>query len=325
MTPPLAVITNRLSTRNRHAENWIDPLLAGRPDVLHIPLTDVAQTPDAVRRCADAGARTIAVNGGDGTAGLVFGALLNASPYAEPPAVALLPGGKTNMTAAAWSLTGEAPAALGALLAHHRAGTLEAHATTRAVLSVRDGADPARYGAFFGAADIVDGILFCRKHIYPLDLPNTASHAATVALLLWRSLFAGGEARPILLRDGGPREETHPENTAALPGGKLFVFAATTLEELILGLRPLPPAEAGTGALLYVSVRHTPGAILRALPDVLRRTLRPGKGRSVGRAGALRLRFDGAYTIDGEMYETRADRDLVLDSRDSLRFVRLPG
>ena len=119
MTPhaPLAVITNRLSTRNRRAEKWIDPLLAGEREVLHLAIEDVAQVNETVRRCASAGVRTIVVNGGDGTAGLVFGALLNNSPYQDPPDVALLPGGKTNMTAAAWSLSGDAVDALQAVLA----------------------------------------------------------------------------------------------------------------------------------------------------------------------------------------------------------------
>jgi hypothetical protein len=310
----LAVITNRLSTHNRRAGNWIDPLLAREQDVLHIALVDVAQTAAAVRRCAEAGARTIVVNGGDGTAGLIFGALLNGSPYQEPPAVALLPGGKTNMTAAAWSLSGDAPEALKQVLAHHQKGSLEAHAAPRAVMSVRDGDTPARYGAFFGAADIVEGILFCRKHIYPLKMPNAASHSAAISLLLWRSLVASGNAKPILLT----------QNDKELAGGKFFVFAATTLDQLILGLRPQPPAGAEDGPLMYVSVEHKPMAILRALPDVMRRKLRPGKGRTVGRAHDLCLTFTGAYTIDGEMYEASAERDLTLDSRDTLRFIQLP-
>jgi hypothetical protein len=311
----LAVITNRLSTRNRRAENWIDPLLAGEPGVIHIALEDVAQTNEAIRRSAAAGARTIVVNGGDGTAGLVFGALLDGSPYREPPAVALLPAGKTNMTADAWGLTGDAPEAFKALLALHRAGSLETRAAARAVLSVRDGNEAARYGAFFGAADIVEGILFCRQHIYPLNLPNAASHTAAMSLLLWRSLFAARDAKPILLT----------QDEKELPSGKFFVFVATTLDRLILGLRPIPPADAGNGALVYASVDRSPVSILRALPDVLRRRLRPGKGRNVGRAGTLCLRFNGHYTIDGEMYEASAERDLILDSRHTLRFIRLPS
>lgn len=310
----LAVITNRLSTHNRRAEKWIDPLLAGEKDVIHQAIEDIAQIDDAIRTCANAGVRTIVVNGGDGTAGLVFGALLHGSSYTQAPAVALLPGGKTNMTAAAWSLKGDAAEALQALLAHHRAGTLEKHAHARAVMSVRDGDQTPRYGAFFGAADIVEGILFCRKHIYPLKMPNAASHTAAISLLLWRSLFASPDLKPILVSQGDEVSS----------GGKFFVFAATTLEQLILGLQPVPTTDPGKGPLLYVSVDHKPMAILRALPDVMRRKLRPGKGRNVGRAEQLCLCFNGAYTIDGEMYEASDQRNLIIGSSDRLRFIQLP-
>lgn len=288
-------------------------MLASERNVLHIAVESAAEIEGAVRRCADAGARAIVVNGGDGTAGLVFGALLNGNAYRDPPAIALLPGGKTNMTAAAWSLTGAAPAALAAVLAHHRAGTLETHARMRAVMSVRDGSGPVRYGAFFGAADIVEGILLCRKHIYPLNMPNAASHTAAMSLLLWRGLFAGAGAEPIVITRGEDKS----------PGGKFFVFVATTLDRLILDLRPIPAS--GTGDLIFANVEHKPLAILRALPDVLRRRLRPGKGRNVGRAERLCLTFTGAYTIDGEMYEASAEREVVLGSSDRLRFIRLPS
>lgn len=312
---PLAVITNRLSTRNRRAERWIDPLLTGEQGVIHIAIDDVAQLNDAIRRCAEADARSIVVNGGDGTAGLIFGALLNGSPYANPPALALLPGGKTNMTAAAWSLKGDEVRALKDVLELNRAGALESHAMRRPVMSVRDGTMETRYGAFFGAADIVEGILFCRKHIYPLNMPNAASHAAAMSLLLWRSLFGANETNPILLT----------QDARQLPSGRFFVFVATTLDRLILGLRPTPSENSGGGDLLYASVERGPLSILRAVPDVLRRRLRPGKGRNVGRAPHLRLRFNGHYTIDGEMYEASEERDLILDSRDALRFIQLPS
>lgn len=312
MNAPLAILTNRLSTGNRRAANWIDPLLADQPDVLHIPLTDVAALDDAIGRFEAVGARTIVVNGGDGTAGLVFGALLNGGPFQDLPAIALLPGGKTNMTAAGWSLTGAAPQALRDILVHHRAGTLHAHAHPRAVMSVCDGDAPARYGAFFGAADIVEGIRFCRKHIYPLRMPNALSHTAAISLLMWRSLFATRQSKTIQATSDAEVEI----------GGKLFVLVATTLEELILGLKPLPPADAPPGALLHVGVEHSRPAILRALPDVLRGTLRSGRGRTVGRSRRITLRLDGAYTIDGEMYETHSGQDLIIDSSDTLRFIR---
>src|SRR5438270_8985453 len=103
------------------------------------------------------GARTIVVNGGDGTAGLIITALLNENGYGELPGLALLPGGKTNMTAAGWSLAGNARSSLVSILKHRRNGGLSPHLVERAILRVRQDAEAPRYGAFFGAAEIVEG------------------------------------------------------------------------------------------------------------------------------------------------------------------------
>ena len=48
-----------------------------------------------------------------------------------------------------------------------------------------------------------------------LKMPNAASHSAAISLLLWRSLAAGGDAKPISLR----------QKERELPSGKFFVFA----------------------------------------------------------------------------------------------------
>lgn len=308
---PLAVITNRGSTRNLRGDAWVEPLLAGEPYVLHVVIERGDQVEDAVSRCAAAGAEVIAVNGGDGTADLVFGALLNGSAYANLPALALLPAGKTNMTTAGWSLTGTPEAAMSRLLAARRAGTLAAHIAPRPVLVLtRAPGTPPLYGAFFGAAEVVDGIRFCRQRIYPLKLPNVVSHATAMAVLLWRGLFASKGSGTVEVESEHAREE-----------GEFFVVAVTALDELLLGLKPAP-AQSG-GALHYLSVRKG-AALLGALPDFIARRLTAGAGRTVARVASVTLRFTGAYTLDGELYEAHADQPLMLDASRSLNFVRLP-
>jgi len=309
----LAVITNRGSTRNLRGEPWIDPLLAGVPGVTHFEMTHVEQLTEIMRRCAAAGVETIVVNGGDGTADLVFGELLNGDAYGTPPALALLPAGKTNMTAAAWSLTGKPEAAMRAVLEHHKANTLSQYAVSRPVLALeRGGGAPTLYGAFFGAAEVVDGILFCRKHIFPLNLPNAVSHAVAIGLLLWRSLFTRGTSGAVQAHDSANDIEN----------GKFFVVAVTALDELLLGLKP--HSTETTGPLHYLSLRMGAGSILGAIPDVLRGRIAAGRGRTVRRADRITLRFTGAYTLDGELHEADAAQPLALNGSQRLRFIRLP-
>ncbi|MBY0508981.1 MAG: hypothetical protein K2P94_02405 [Rhodospirillaceae bacterium] len=310
---PLAVITNRGSTRNLRGDNWVDPMLARETHVMHLQIERADQVEDAVRRCAAAGAQTIAVNGGDGTAGLIFAALLNGKAYPTLPALALLPAGKTNMTTADWSLTGTPEAALAAVLQSRREGTLAQHAVSRPVLALHQSAGaPPLYGAFFGAAEIVDGIRFCRKHIYPLKMPNALSHAAAISVLFWRGLRGASESGALTVEKDG----------VLLEQGNFFVVAVTALDELLLGLRPAPAIH--DGALNYISLRGGPGAIAQAIPAMLRRRVGAGPGRNVRSVNRLTLTFTGAYTLDGELYEAQASQPLILDGNPRLNFIRIP-
>jgi hypothetical protein len=310
--PMLAVISNGGSTQNRRQRNWIDPYLASETNVRVLRTSG----PDDIGRClrdaAAAKAEIVVVNGGDGTADLVFGALLNERPFVRPPAVALLAAGKTNMTAAAWCGGGDKAAALQRLLHLRRMGTLLDRAVHRSILTVErgDGSSPLR-GAFFGAAEAVDGILFCRRRIYPLNLPNAVSHGVAIGLLLWRSLVSGAGAKPISVRWDDAGEES----------GSFFFVGATTLGRLIVGLKPRP--DVGIGPVTYLSLRTGPAAVLAAVPRLVAKTVASGIGRCVRRVDTLHLAFDGAYTLDGELYEARRDRPLVISARETLPIIRL--
>ncbi len=310
--PPLAVITNRGSTRNLRGDAWVDPLLAGEAGVTHHKV-DAGDIAAAVAACARDGAETIVVNGGDGTVGLVFAALLNSSASARLPALALLPAGKTNMTGADWSLRGSPEAALTAVLRARREGTLAQHVITRPVLTLRQSAEaPPLYGAFFGAAEVVDGIRFCRKHIYPLKMPNAFSHAAAIGVLLTRALFGGGGQMAV-------------ENEAqAIESGTFFAVIVTALDEMLLGIR----AEHGamtSAPLSYISLRPGLGAMRAGLGALLRKRIAAGAGRTVERFARVSLAFTGAYTLDGELYEADAAQPLVLEGNRTLDFIRLPA
>ncbi len=312
--PIVAVITNAGSTQNKGGENWIDRHLADAPGVVHLPTSDPSQIPAALRHAAAAKADVIVVNGGDGTADLVFGSLLNDKPFATPPALALLSSGKTNMTAAAWSFGGDKAAALAWIMRARNDGTLLNHVTQRPILTVDrgDGSAPLR-GAFLGAADVVDGILFCRKHIYPLNLPNAISHGISISILFWRSLFRGSQATPMITM----WDNTEGEN------GRFFFVSATTLDKLVLDLAPYP--QDGQGPLRYLSLKSGARSVLAAIPKVISKILTSGTGHMVRSAARVTLAFDGAYTLDGELYHATRAAPLTVSAHDSLPFIRMPG
>ncbi len=309
---PLAVITNRGSTWNARQGAWIEPWLDGQPDIHHFPITGADDLPAVVARCTELGVETVTVNGGDGTSSLVFSAFLTTGT-APPPAMALLPAGKTNMTATRWGMGASKEEGLARLFDLRRRGLLARSTETRTLLGVDNGEGATRYGAFFGAADVVEGILFCRRHLYPLPVPHGVSHAAALAVLTWRCLVQSVHGSEVTVRD---RE-------ALMESGRFFMIAATALDEMLLGIRPIP--EDGpelTSSFHYMSLRSGTGAALRAMPRFLSRRIAPGRGITVRRAQKLSLDLVGPYTLDGEMHMADGRHPVVLDATKTLRFVR---
>jgi hypothetical protein len=306
---PLTILSNPASTGNLLDPNWMTALIAAEPAVTRRHTTTPEAIGIAVQEAVDRDCKVLAVDGGDGTADLVMSALISASG-AEKPALILLPSGKTNMTAAAWCGGHDRQRALSALLDLRRRGDLDRHVRSRTALAVRHGdAGPIRHGAFFGAADVVDGILFCRRRIYPLGLPNAVSHSAAVSLMFWRAI-AGGAGQHLTADWKGGGEQ-----------GAFFFLGITTLDRLILGLN-LEPSD-GQGALTYLSLGAGPRALFAALPAFLLRRAGPGFRRTVRRVDTITLKFKGAYTLDGELYESDGSTPIEIASAGALPVITL--
>jgi len=308
---PLTILTNPGSTANLRTPDWVRPVIAGETSIVHTN----AGTPDEVSRAVQAalasGCEILVVNGGDGTANLAFSALFDAK-VSHPPAVMILPAGKTNMTSASWNRSGDKTDTLKRLLGLRRDGGVSRHLHPQTVLAVRQSPDrPPIHGAFLGAADVVDGILFCRKRIYPLGLPNPISHSAAVSLMFWRAMLGGADNTVDVSWDGGGES------------GKFFFAGVTALDQLILGLTP-EPAE-GAGPLTYFSLADGPLALGAALPSLLARRIDAGFRRTVRRAEKITLRFTGAYTLDGELYDADASTPIEITAAGQLPFIRLPS
>lgn len=309
--PVLAVISNAGSTQNKAEGDWIASSLANESNVHVFGATGPAEIGQALAKAAAVKADIVVVNGGDGTADMVFAALLNEKPFQTPPLLALLPAGKTNMTAAAWCGAPDKRSALRNILAARRTGALKT--TAQPILTVDiDGGTPPLRGAFFGAADVVDGILFCRRHIYPLKFPNAISHALAVSVLLWRSLLARADAAHIEAQIDDAHES-----------GPFFFLGAMTLSKLILGLSPQPTT--GSGGLYYMSLRSGVRAIWSAIPRLITKSVPSGYKRTVRRAAKLTLAFDGAYTLDGELFEAKKTHPITITASESLSFIDTRG
>jgi hypothetical protein len=246
----------------------------------------------------------LAVNGGDGTVQALLTALLRDRPFVEQPALALLSGGTTNMTAGDVGVWGSPLGALRRLVDLGRPGAPAPPLVQRPVLKLLTPSDgEERYGMFFGTGAIVNGIEYCHAKVHSRGLGG--SLAPTLCTL--RVLFAMGRgdrryapARAMTV-SLGPLGS--PSGTQTSSGDYLLVLASP-LERLFLGLRPYwgPPR----GAFHFTSLRARPRRPWRNLPGLFWGRPGPGATPENGYFSAMvdevRLAMEGPVTLDGEIY-----------------------
>jgi hypothetical protein len=245
------------------------------------------------------------VSGGDGTVHGVLTALYTDGAFSTSPLLALVPAGTANMIAGDVGLRGSPTAALRRLLAWARDPDRPAAVVERPVLRVEPAPDAEpMFGMFFGAGAIYEGTRYCVGHLHPLGVRGTRAAALTVVGYVMALLAGRGvPSIPVTCSlDDRPAEHRN-----------LMLVLATTLERLLLGLRPF--WGTGAGGLRFTAVTVRPRHLLRALPSLLR-----GRPRRYGtvetgyvsrNAGEVRLVFDGGCTLDGELLTADSRRGPV--------------
>jgi len=317
-SPLIGVLTNRGSDRNRNSADRIAKLLENNPHIFHFELTDIADIPQALSMFADARVSNIVINGGDGTVQAALSSLVNDRPFEVAPPIAVLPGGKTNMIAADLGMRGTPERQVRRLLKRMRRRRRPPKTVERNLiaLDIGDGAPP-RIGMFFGTAGVVNGLLWCRRRVHPLELPSWAAHLVALWLLIFAAI-ARQERSPL-------RSEPL---TLHLDGGETMrgcysIVLATTLDHLLFRLRPY--GRTGTGGLGFSAVEAGGGAMWRAFLALITGRFSKGGigGLHVRRTDRLQIEGDEPVTLDGEIYHPIAGRPIRLTSEYRLTFLKL--
>lgn len=291
------------------------------------------------------------LSGGDGTIQHALSWLLHGAPDQQTtrsasrratdlPAVALLPGGSTNMTALDINRTRGWQACLQAFLQHIDGG-LHLPAAERRLLSVQDG-DQVRVGFFVGGGAIVRGIEYCNDVLWA---GGAARQERTAGLAMARTIWGVVRQQPPFDAVDPLRLEAYEEAVvsapmtpatpvtpstpgepalALAPESGALLFASSTLERLVVGVRPFW-GEPESEPLRYVLVERD-AQLLRGLPGLLGV---PGFSRPVASRGfhshnctRLVLHMRSAYAIDGELFVPQTGV-LELSVERSLRFLLL--
>lgn len=317
----VALLSNPRSTGNRDMLPRIRAFCAGRPDVFHYEVEQVGQIAVALESIARVRPRVLVVNGGDGTVQATLTELYNGGQFGrEPPPMAVLPNGKTNLIALDLGASGDPLVALERIVALARSD-LKPHVVERELIALTEGDTPINrpvLGMFLGGAGFADTILYCRHKIYPLGLPNGLSHVLAGILVLFSAIFgvrgrylppAPQPVKVSLIREGQSSQR--------------FAFLiVTTLEKMLLGSKSAGRASG----LKLMAVDQSPLALLKALIASIRGRLgeHPVTGVHVEQGDVIRIESERSSVIlDGEEFHALKGRPIVLRSTPPVSFLRL--
>ena len=308
-TPPkIGVLINPLSGGNLNGLGAIRRVINNYPKVIQ---RDVQTPQDVLKALMDFASRDVdllAVNGGDGTVQAVLTGLFHHQPFAILPMLAVLQSGTTSMTARDVGFSGSRVKSLQKLFKWAAAGDDKPRVVQRPVLQVQAPGHPTRYGMFFGAAAIYQGIQYFHRKVNTKGLKGEIGPGLTILRFLWAAARQRSEFIPtvpvaVALDDNPPHQLDS------------FVVLVSTLERLFLGLYPYWGNESGP--LHYTAVRARPRYLLRALPSILRGRKgsygTPENGFYSHNAHEIKLSLGSGFTLDGQLYtpETRQEPTVV--------------
>jgi hypothetical protein len=239
----------------------------------------------------------VAVNGGDGTVQAVLTALFHNRPFEKLPVLAVLQSGTTSMTARDVGLLGSRLKALMRLFRWAQTGDGKPSAVRRPVLKVAAPGHPIRYGMFFGAAAIYQGIQYFHRNVNSKRLRGEVGPGLTILRYLWAVVrksnnFATSVPLTVKL-DQDPSKQFD-----------CLVVLVTSLERLFLGMHPFWGSE--NGPLHYTAVKAGPRNLLRALPSFFRGRSgthsTPENGFFSHNAHEIKLNLASGFTLDGQLY-----------------------
>ena len=321
--PRIALLSNPRSTGNIAQLPRIREYCADHPDVFHYEVEHAHQIGEAMRTIAQVRPTVLAINGGDGTVQAALTELYNGGHFGDnPPPVAVLPSGKTNLIALDLGARGDPIETLERLIALAQSD-LAPHTVARELIALRHGVpgldDKPVIGMFLGGAGLADIMLYCRDKIYPLGLPNGLAHAITGFAVFLKLLF-GMKSRHF---PPDPKPLAFSVRQQQQVSGRFSLMAVTTLDKLLLSGELHGERR---GALKLIAVEEKLSSVLRAFFAALVGKLGRSDVRGVHFEEADQITIEGDSSrmiLDGETFSAETGRPIRLSPAAPLSFVKL--
>jgi diacylglycerol kinase family enzyme len=301
---PVGLISNPASGHNRDQFRKLRSRI-DRSNIHHLVTAGRSDIPTALATLRDAGIRTLAINGGDGTNSAILGEMLEGNYFPRPPAVVLLPGGTANMNAGDVGMRGSLAASVSRFCDWCDGDRrLEAPPKKRHLLRVsHDGA--LHHCMFLGAGAVINGTEYAHREIHARGLRDDFSLALGTIRTVWGVVrghpeFLGHQRIGLSLGDGEQRDHD------------TLILAISTLERLAFGMRPFWGNEPGTLRLTLMEqgctrFARTFATIARGKPS---RNAVPEQGYFSHNANQIRLFMEGKVNLDGEILEVAGELDI---------------
>lgn len=318
---PVGLITNANSGRNRRQLAQVEALLAEHPHVQHVVTHRADEVDTALKDFASKNLPIVAINGGDGTLSQLLTGLLSENDFESLPLVVMIPGGTANMHVEDIGRKGKLLALLQQLCSLTEQSLQQLEQVSRPIMRIQPSPkQPAFYGMFFGTGIIMHGIEYTHANIHSRGI-NESGPALGMIRTFWGLLrkdprFCSPFSIGLQINQ---QAEQPPEDISLL--------VVSSLERLFLGLHPY--WGTNEGSFHFTTVRDGATKVMRTLPGLLKG--RPGKyateehGYRSEKLQQLSLKFDGSFTVDGELYRAHLDEGpLNISHGGDITFLKLP-
>ncbi len=260
--------------------------------------------------------RHVMVLAGDGTVCAIVDQLCRLSPGAWTPDLLVLPGGRSNLTAADLVPGSTALATLKRALLLARDGSWDAAIEERCPLRIEQSPAPARHGFFLAAALIDSAIRQCHQH--------RSDHSTLATGLSTASYVVRLGVQALLGRSGlvCPSLQIDAPGCGTQQGLVRLLLVSTLLHRKgLFG----PYADRGQGDVRMAAVSRAAPRFWRSLPRLLTgrysASMNADSGYLSGRCQQLQVRGLAGYSLDGEAFDTDPARPVTITAGPRLRFV----